>query len=335
MRRLVPSHALDGLTKGALRDMKQNLPLAEDGAKLWILRIGRYNNAKDSLSDLFDLSVIDGDKETSSVSLHPDMSALVRNGVISENTVVCVRGYKLVFDELFLGGNGFVEISSLENVEFKRGKGSVDVDVSLHFERPLRGKRAFYLAPLDDTCVVSSNWQAEDISFETTCLKDISINEYTPSIAEIMELTAEQSRKRKRNHKVPPLVGRVVAIGSLNYFGKPSDENPYPINFQLVIGDASKYLSVSVWNSACHLYYNALDIGDIVVVDNYRIKATPYANAIHYSHESNSLDLQVRNLEVAVNAQNPEGHIFKITGDYAGPELPSVSRIIECSWLSK
>jgi hypothetical protein len=336
----VAQFVLDNLSKGGVAHLSQQEPITEP-LNFYIICVGRYAKtkqmeAKNAEQDLFDVLLLDGDEKTIACSLSPLNFPRVLHGEIHENQIVHVKEYKVLFDELVIGGgSGVPVIVSLDPFLPPGGDGKMKVmkKIEYTFEKPLWGGRGFYLSISSDDCIVSTHWMAEDISLSNTCIMALRVDQYSPTIQEIMNMFYEESllKKRKRSSDSLPLIGRVLAIGTLNYYGKSQDNHPYPINFQMIVGDAERSVSVSVWNSACQLYYPSLEIGDIVIIGNYKIKHSSYANALRTRWNSSSVEQE--NVEVCVNAKNPEGFIYNCSNKYMGPPLPSMNYLFSCSWL--
>jgi Family of unknown function (DUF5521) len=100
------------------------------------------------------------------------------------------------------------------------------------------------------------------------------------------------------------LIGRVTQKSRLLCHTKPNDIK-YPIHFSLEIEDESDSIRVVVWNSACRDYFHSVHVGDVILVQNYRLKV--------YSQQLHSNELPLLRIEAAVNASHPEGLIYTLT----------------------
>ena len=307
-----------------------------------VLRVGRYIPPQGP-SFAVDMVVMDGSEETIVCSLSGDLSAEVEKGSVEEGDIVRLDAYNVWLNELEVGGGeGTIRVTkmvttrrspfpmSLCPIEAFEGEGGNKMkEIEIDFEKAEGGGNRFFLSQYSDQIVASSSWECDDVSLENTCLTSLQVDNYTPKIVETLTTYSRSEREGKRTKNLAaPLVGRILAISPLNYFGKFGGEHPYPINFQMVFGDASNSLSVSVWNSLCQLYYPSLQVGDMIVITDYCIRGSQYANALTCTFlEQRATNTHENNLEIHINAQNPHGFIYKITGGYEGPSLPSFQQV--------
>ena len=65
-------------------------------------------------------------------------------------------------------------------------------------------------------------------------------------------------------------VGRLKAMSKRVHFGRPGKVNKCPFTVQLIIGDSTRDLAISIWGSLALRADNDLQIGDIISIDNCR-----------------------------------------------------------------
>lgn len=101
-----------------------------------------------------------------------------------------------------------------------------------------------------------------------------------PRIGDVVQTAWQTATPRKTKsvssdaYHLMPLVGRVLEKSSFSFYGVhngPEDEKPY--KFIFVLGDDSGQLSCTVWNHATIVYFKHVNVGDIVVLPRYTLKA--------------------------------------------------------------
>lgn len=104
----------------------------------------------------------------------------------------------------------------------------------------------------------------------------------------------------------PPLIGRLVDIGSVIYFGNPQSKQMYPYKFHFRIEDSSTKVDIVCWFFAAPRWRAALQkigIGSIIAISNYNVK--------FYKNEP----------EISLNSKKPFGKIHYI------PELEGLIKL--------
>jgi hypothetical protein len=138
--------------------------------------------------------------------------------------------------------------------------------------RPLLGARQHYMHALNDDCVLANGWARRDIdiALDADVAADVVDGSGVPTIREVCK---SRGRKRSRNSKHRMMAGRVTWIGRVRHFAKPSDvRKPWPIHYQFGLTDATEHIVVVVWGASCCLYFESIDVGDLVVLRNFRLR---------------------------------------------------------------
>ena len=346
----VPSVVMSQLSSGGVSKLVDASPLAEP-VVVCVLDIGRYlgnldffsrssSSGSAHLCDAIDILVLDGDRKFVTCSLSSSLCHQVLLGALRSPQVIRIRDKSVRYNELQLGGGPpSVTVQELEGTATEAWPSStVSSSVQVAFDRPVCSSQGFYLALCSDDCVVSSSWIPEDISFEETCFLDVVLDEFSPSIPDIITIYHKytSTKKRKKSSLSTPIVGRVIAISNLNFFGKTSDSNQHPINFQMVVADSSGSVTVSVWNSACRLYYPSIELGDVLVIVNYTMKPSLYANSIVSTYlENTEKNTHEKKLEVSINSKNPEGYVFTLSNYSSGLQFPALDEFLQCTWFGE
>lgn len=68
------------------------------------------------------------------------------------------------------------------------------------------------------------------------------------------------------------LVGKVVKKGPVIYFGEATVDQVLPVKFEIVLGDQSRTVQVSLWNSICTKYFTRISPGLVVAIRCFRLK---------------------------------------------------------------
>jgi hypothetical protein len=110
-----------------------------------------------------------------------------------------------------------------------------------------------------------------------------------PKIKTISEIPTGFSQE-KGKQRLTMFVGRVMRKSNLRHFWKINSSG-YPISAMLTLADSTGSVNVVLWNSTCARYLQALHVGDVVVVGNYRCKCNVFSGA----------------KEIHLNSQKPDG----------------------------
>jgi hypothetical protein len=106
--------------------------------------------------------------------------------------------------------------------------------------------------------------------------EEIFINDYEEyaTIREIKSHYSNQIGASKRAKSSPPfLVARILKKRSINNYATAlQKDNRYPFNFTVTIGDHTGQIDMIIWASWCVRYFNTLQVGDVIIIRNYRIR---------------------------------------------------------------
>ena len=113
----------------------------------------------------------------------------------------------------------------------------------------------------------------------------------------------------------PDLLGRVVQKMPLRFFGRLSEERPldYAVYYTLVLKDAStrpeaEGTQVTLWNRMCELSYEAVEVGDVLLVKDYK-----WSKRFLESGDPSKGFVW----EASVNTKKPAGQLRKLTSHEA------------------
>jgi hypothetical protein len=105
----------------------------------------------------------------------------------------------------------------------------------------------------------------------------------------------------KPRMELPPIAGRVVSKTAPFFFPSQDKLDPEPCNAYLVIDDGTESVPVVLWYAACRNLYTSIEVGDIILLHNYKAKplspfCEPYCPGA--------------SLELSVNSRNPTTTVF-------------------------
>ena len=218
--------------------------------------------------------------------LSPDLWELAENGMLSPNVVVEVTELKVWYDETVIGSTGFLLCTGLEVVvsvldpEWPLGaivsaaEGGVtwsQLEPESNQEpRPLTDVRGCYVNGVDEHSLPPGvAWERGSLDMDG---EEVAEFEEWVEAGTLMSLAAAVEEFLPNKVSAIPLVGRISAKQSLQYFGSRASAVRYPYKFSFVLEDLSGRLEAVVWQSACAEYWGNLEVGDLIVLSNYRTK---------------------------------------------------------------
>lgn len=260
------------------------------------------SSSVNQIHEAYDFIVTD-ERNIAKWTLSPKLNSLVQMHNIYEGCTLTVDDYNVYFDEKIEGGGpGIVLINSVQiaNVSFdseQKLKNWSKLFQSQLYDlekKPLTGSREYYCPVWDD-----DNFE----SFEQ--LKTVRV--------EVMKHRKPLSYIIQSNSSSSAIIGRVHKKSKLNHFGKSNLMQEFPFFFSLLLVDGSlQYgLPVTIWNRLALDYYADINVGDILVIIDYRIKKCYDANLFVLAPDQTAYDR-----EISVNSQK-ELNIFKIAEDVA------------------
>ncbi|XP_052529078.1 RPA-related protein RADX isoform X1 [Tympanuchus pallidicinctus] len=177
---------------------------------------------------------------------------------------------------------------------------------------PLRGERRHYL-PL---------WNNEDP------YGDIWVAERPPArvdvdVSKLISLGQLETTWRSRIHFRPLLV-RVLHKSRLRYYGKPEKKMDMPYQAYFEVADGSGMMSMVLWNSLCPEWYNSINVGTVLLLEQYAVK-----DSYPFKTQPTPRDPQMKRfttIEISLNLRNPPTKISIISEEMVKAEwgLPEV-----------
>jgi hypothetical protein len=261
------------------------------------------NGTKDEIpemdADAYDITVCNPVEQTKTrFCLHPHLNSIVQSGDLDRGSILEIRKWSVRFNEL----RGLYPprvIVVYDCLVLRRPHEDFWIDVPLTCawttsstpletaaNVPLASSRKSYLGPgAFDALPVDSR------------LRDPSNVERVEDPASIKSVTSAAVRiaRALMGDVKRPIIGRVLRKTSLMPWPKKSDmRQSVPFKFEFEIGDGADSATVVVWNSLCSKYFYHIQLGDILIIENYR----------------------VRRGEIHLNASSPQGIIRKLSDNY-------------------
>ncbi|NP_001091243.1 uncharacterized protein LOC100037041 [Xenopus laevis] len=243
--------------------------------------------------------------------LHSDLNYLVQRNILRSGARVTISRCSYMYSEKSLD-RGLVcveellvsgELTALPNAQHLPAAGQL----------PLLGGRKHYL-PL---------WNNEDPYGDTWNGPKLAEDQVSIDVSKVSSLQRLEVQWRTRR-SLPPLLVRIMYKSRLRYFGKPDKKIDIPYQAYFEVADYSGMMSMVLWNELCPEWYNTLQVGSVILLQQYSVKP---------SYQNRTLptpgDSQVKRLpsvEISLNARDPPSTITVIKEKLVKPEwrLPDV-----------
>ncbi|XP_073455399.1 RPA-related protein RADX isoform X1 [Aquarana catesbeiana] len=254
----------------------------------------------------YDVTVYDGMVQDTWL-LSPDLAHLVHGNLLRSGSraTISLCSYRYVEKR---PGSGLV---CIEEVEIG---GDMEIGLSVCGEiGPLCGGRKHYL-PL---------WNNED-PYGDIWDRDKDREHRGPvDVSKVCSLQRLEPRWRSKM-PLPPLLVRIMHKSRLRYFGKADKKIEYPYQAYFEVADHSGMMSMVMWNYLCPEWYNTLQTGNVVLLQQYALKNS-YPNRT-LPTTGNTQVKRLPNLEISLNARDPMSKISVLRKEDVKPEwrLPAI-----------
>uniref|UniRef100_A0A8C2U9B7 RPA1 related single stranded DNA binding protein, X-linked n=2 Tax=Coturnix japonica TaxID=93934 RepID=A0A8C2U9B7_COTJA len=177
---------------------------------------------------------------------------------------------------------------------------------------PLRGERRHYLPLWNNEDPYGDMWVAE----QPPARVDVDVSK-------LISLGQLETTWRSRVHFRPLLV-RVLHKSRLRYYGKPEKKMDVPYQAYFEVADGSGMMSMVLWNSLCPEWYNSINVGTVLLLEQYAVK-----DSYPFKTQPTPRDSQMKRfatIEISLNIRNPPTKISIISEEMVKPEwgLPEV-----------
>uniref|UniRef100_A0A3P9H9U4 RPA1 related single stranded DNA binding protein n=1 Tax=Oryzias latipes TaxID=8090 RepID=A0A3P9H9U4_ORYLA len=259
----------------------------------------------------YDVTVTDGVRRVKCF-LHASLNHLVHSNTLRTGGDIFISQCSFLFSESRLG-HGYMCIEKL-----RCGR-----SVVLHRDVPLQLSRKHYL-PL---------WNNVDPE------GDMWISGAPPSdaVLDVSKITLirhlESSRSTLNNL---PLLVKVIHKSKLRYYGKFGSKIDYPYMAYFEVADQSGIMSLVLWNELCPKFYQRLNVGTVLYLQNYTLKPS-YTNRTRPQMDHHRMK-SYNSLEIVLNPHGPASLITVVSPKSVQPQwgLPVVSyRFISRSELDR
>uniref|UniRef100_A0A8C3LX75 RPA1 related single stranded DNA binding protein, X-linked n=1 Tax=Chrysolophus pictus TaxID=9089 RepID=A0A8C3LX75_CHRPC len=156
---------------------------------------------------------------------------------------------------------------------------------------------------------------------------DVWVAEQPPARVDVdgklISLGQLETTWRSRIHFRPLLV-RVLHKSRLRYYGKPEKKMDMPYQAYFEVADGSGMMSMVLWNSLCPEWYNSINVGTVLLLEQYAVK-----DSYPFKTQPTPRDSQMKRfttIEISLNVRNPPTKISIISEEMVKPEwgLPEV-----------
>ncbi|XP_056395163.1 RPA-related protein RADX isoform X2 [Hyla sarda] len=271
-----------------------------------VLAVQRYLG--DSSGYSYDVTLWDG-AEQDTWLLSPELGHLVReNRLRCGRSVLVLRcSYRYLEKKL---GSGLVCVEELELGDHEQTP--EDRHTRTGPDSPLSGDRKHYLPLWNNEDPYGDIWRRRGPGHDVT--------------VDVGKVCSLQKLEMIGLSKVtlPPLLVRVMHKGRLRYFGKAEKKFDYPYQAYFEVADHSGMMSLVLWNFICPEWYNTLQVGNVVLLQQYAVK-----KSYVYRTRPTPGNPQVKrlpSLEISLNARDPPSKITILPESNVKPEwnLPAV-----------
>uniref|UniRef100_UPI003AAD73EB RPA-related protein RADX n=1 Tax=Centroberyx gerrardi TaxID=166262 RepID=UPI003AAD73EB len=122
-----------------------------------------------------------------------------------------------------------------------------------------------------------------------------------------------------------PLLVRIIHKSRLRYYGKFGLKIDYPYQAYFEVADQSGTMSLVLWNELCPEFYQRLDVGTVLYLQNYSLKPS-YANRSHPQMDHHRMKI-FKSVEICLNPRNPASVVTVVSPKNVLPQwgLPEVA----------
>ncbi|XP_053329607.1 RPA-related protein RADX [Spea bombifrons] len=258
----------------------------------------------------YDVTISDG-AGTDTWFLSPELGHLVQRNLLRCGTQTKISRCSYRFQEKTLG-SGLVCIEELE-LEGEQPAEAHHTQLDLGEQLPLQGGRKHYL-PL---------WNREDPYGPMWKECKQADERIAVDVSRVCSLQHLENIWRVKTN-LPPVLVRIMHKSRLRYFGKPDKKVDIPYQAYIEVADYSGMMSLVLWNSLCPEWFNTLQIGRVILLQNYTVKKGYPKRTLPTS--GNSQVKRLPSLEISLNARDPLPVINVIQENLVKPDwrLPEV-----------
>ncbi|KAG8553532.1 hypothetical protein GDO81_003451 [Engystomops pustulosus] len=270
-----------------------------------VLAVQRYLG--ESSGYCYDVTLWDG-AEQDTWLLAPELCPLVHGNLLRCGRSVTIRRCSYRYLEKRLAA-GLVCVDELEPGQEQGSPGELPLRAPAG---PLSGDRKHYLPLWNNEDPYGDIWRRGGPGQEPSV--DVT------KVCSLLKLEMTGLSKIT----LPPLIVRVMHKSRLRYFGKAEKKTDYPYQAYFEVADHSGMMSLVLWNSLCPEWYNTLQVGNVVLLQQYAVKKS-YVCRTHPT-SGNAQVKRLPSLEICLNPRDPPPKIIILSESKVKPEwnLPAV-----------
>ncbi|XP_029924384.1 RPA-related protein RADX [Myripristis murdjan] len=254
------------------------------------------------------------------------LNQLVHKNILRTGTDVSITEWSFVYSERRVG-HGYICIEKLRCVSESSGILPHVTDVTslpvlvkhgmesmaLLGDVPLQVSRKHYLSLWNNDDPEGNVWRP----YSPT--PDVVLD-----VSKIMLLCDLESSFRN-TWKPLPLLVRIIHKSRLRYYGKFGLKIDYPYQAYFEVADQSGTMSLVLWNELCPEFYQRLNTGTVLYLQNYTLKQS-YSNRSHPQMDHHRMK-NFSSVEICLNPRNPASVVTMVSPKSVLPQwrLPDVS----------
>merc|ERR1719494_343334 len=223
--------------------------------------------------------------------------------------MVCILEHEIVYDEGNLGAKELtvfkvLDVAPEQDVDSCKLPPATLMPPS-RTKRPLTSSREYYLPAFCNEDICGEVWNSPQIK-----------SHKLTKTARFWTASHLQLRGASQPKPHLPVVGWVVDKTRVIHYAKTSKTEKYPLQFQIEIVEDGCSCSVTFWNSMCVKFFKTINVGDRILLKNYRLKR-------RYLGRSNTVyDLsQAAPVELSLNSRDPAGEVVLLDSVKTGHEV--------------
>ncbi|XP_008292217.1 uncharacterized protein CXorf57 [Stegastes partitus] len=303
---------------------------AEEAAPVAVVALQRYLSEQTEGQQLdsysYDVTVTDG-VWRAKCFVHPALNHLVHRNTLRTGTDISITQCSFVYNERRLG-HGYICIEKL-TCDAERSavlprvhdvsslpmlvKHGMERSLVLHSDVPLQVNRKHYLSLWNNDDPEGDIWTSGCPPSETVL-----------DVSKVSLLSSLDSSLRN-TWKPLPLLVKIIHKSRLRYYGKFGLKIDYPYQVYFEVADQSGTMSLVLWNELCPEFYQRLNVGTVLYLQNYTLKQS-YSNRSRPQMDHHRMKT-FTSVEICLNPRNPASVITVVSPKSVLPQwgLPEVS----------
>ncbi|KAM4545761.1 RPA-related protein RADX isoform 2-T2 [Odontesthes bonariensis] len=274
----------------------------------------------------YDVTVTDG-VWRAKCFLHHSLNHLVHKNTLRTGSDVSITQCSFVYNERRLG-HGYICIEQLRCAAERSAvlprisavgplpmlvKHGMERSSVLQSDVPLQLSRKHYLSLWNNDDPEGDIWTSGTPSSETVL-----------DVSKITLLSSLESSFRI-SWKPLPLLVKIIHKSRLRYYGKFGLKIDYPYQAYFEVADQSGTMSLVLWNELCPEFYQRLNVGTVLYLQNYSLKQS-YSNRSRPQMDHHRMK-NFNSVEICLNPRNPASVITVVSPKNVTPQwgLPEVS----------